>query len=85
MKPEDYPDGARERREEGLVLMRLEISEIGKTGVVVLSSGFPDLDQAALRIVPDRVKLSPADSDGQTFDTMAVIPVLWSLDGASGK
>jgi TonB family protein len=87
MKLEDYPEEARTRRQEGLVLVQIEVGPDGKSGTLLLSSGFPELDRAALRIIPDRVNLTPAESGGQTFSTRALIPVLWSLDGVppSGK
>lgn len=82
MTLEDYPDEARERHQEGLVLVQIEVRPDGKDSIILLSSGFPELDRATLRIIPDRVKLVPAESGSQTFATRALIPVLWTLDGA---
>jgi hypothetical protein len=51
--------------------------------LVVESSGHADLDEASLRIVRERLKLAPAEIDGKSVPTMAVVAVVWSLGTGS--
>jgi TonB family protein len=82
MKPEDYPPEARRRGEQGSVMVmvvQLEGAE-GRLALVVESSGYPDLDDAAARIVKERLKLTAAEFDGKPVPTMAMVVVIWSLE-----
>ncbi len=85
MKPEDYPPEAFRRGEQGSVtvfVVKLEgMSEL--LVLVMESSGYADLDQAAARIVKERLKLTGAEFDGKSVPTMAMVVVVWSL--GSGK
>ena len=60
IKPE-YPQGARERGEEGDVSLELDVSADGTGGAVrvVASCGFPELEQAAIQAVK-RARFEPA-------------------------
>jgi TonB family protein len=82
MKPEDYPPEARRHGEQGSVtvmVVQLEGVE-GRLALVVESSGYPDLDDAAARIVKERLKLTAAEFDGKPVPTMAIVVVVWSLE-----
>lgn len=51
--PPRYPVGSRRKREQGVVVLRVVIAESGRVEdvSVATSSGFPDLDQAALQAI----------------------------------
>ena len=76
--PVEYPVDLFEQQIEGVVLLRLYLTE---AGVVVSdstrieeSSGFPELDSAALRSV-DQLQFAPARRDGVPVATAFVQPV----------
>lgn len=85
MRPEDYPPEARSRGEEGttVVMVVLFKGMERPLAVVMESSGHRDLDEASLRIVMERLKLAPAEIDGKSVPTMAVVAIVWSLGAAS--
>ncbi|MCD8350719.1 MAG: TonB family protein [Planctomycetaceae bacterium] len=61
----EYPQGARRRGEQGEVLVRASIDASGRCvgAAVERSSGYPDLDSAALDTVR-RASFAPASEDG---------------------
>ena len=79
IKPK-YPSGARARREEGNVVLELEILANGRVGeaAVAVSSGFPELDAAALKSAL-RARFAPAQSDGKPVAARARITVRFVL------
>lgn len=75
-----YPEGARKRNEQGLVLMEIALNERGRAeGVKILSSsGFHELDEAAVKAV--RVtKFKPARADGKAVRATVRLPVNFVL------
>ena len=66
-KAPEYPRRARRRGEQGLVVLRLDVLETGRVGgaVVHRTSGYPLLDQAALRAVK-RWRYHPARRGSST-------------------
>ena len=85
MKPDDYPAGAKSRREEGLVgLMISADARTGQTYVdVKRSSGYPDLDKAAVQKAITW-HVHPATIDDNEASSMIPVIVIWSL-GNSAK
>jgi len=78
MKPSDYPTGALARGEHGTtVLMILNVHNTAMS-VILRSSGYPDLDQAAVQIAFRKSNIKPADFDGQQLNTAAVLSMVWS-------
>lgn len=76
----DYPEEARLRRQEGTVLVSVEVGADGRAKDVRLaeSSGFPLLDSAALQAVR-RWIFAPAEAGGLPVPSQVEIPVRFSL------
>ncbi len=76
----DYPKGARQRSEEGDVVLELSITERGTVSSVsvVSSSGFVDLDAAAVRAA-ERARFSPAKSGRKAVSSTARITISFRL------
>jgi TonB family protein len=65
---QDYPQSAKERREEGLVRFTVLIGPDGRKEecVITRSSGFADLDQRTCELIQKRARFKPAhDETGQ--------------------
>ena len=79
MKPL-YPLGARQRGEEGTVVLETTVTPDGRaTMVSVLSSSrFPDLDRAATRAV-ERAIFNPASEGGHPVEARARITIIFRL------
>lgn len=75
-----YPEGARRRNEQGLVLLELVVSKRGvvEKATVVTSSGFPELDAAALKKAR-ALRLTPARSDGKPVSSTTRLPINFKL------
>jgi protein TonB len=63
--PIDYPELARKRGQNGVVEVELTVTEAGKVSCVRVAktSGYPLLDEAALRALA-RTRFEPARRDG---------------------
>ncbi|MBI2073875.1 MAG: energy transducer TonB [Gemmatimonadetes bacterium] len=76
--PVNYPQDLWEQQVEGRVVLRLHLDERGnvvpESTRVSESSGYPALDSAALRAVPD-LRFAPARRDGQPVATTFLQPV----------
>ena len=81
MKVEDYPAGARSRKEQGFVALLVIRHGSDKQVTILKPSGYPELDAATVRIVKERLNLPPAEFEGKTVETSALLLVVWSLDG----
>jgi protein TonB len=76
-----YPEIARQRGEQGRVLLRVSVSATGiPLGVVVMdTSGHPSLDSAALSAVREW-RFIPATQAGRSVAAVADVPVRFRLD-----
>lgn len=76
----DYPKGARQRGEQGDVLLEIVVSASGAVGDVRVasSSGFPELDEAAVRAVK-AARFSPARRGGRPVSSSARITLTFRL------
>jgi protein TonB len=79
-KPE-YPEKARALHQQGVVLLGVEVGADGRPSEVTItrSSGFPELDQAAVRAVR-RWTFEPARAGGLPVSSRVVVPVHFSLE-----
>jgi len=77
----DYPPDARRNRQEGLVIVSVEVAADGRaiSTSLVKSSGFPMLDQAAVQAVR-RWTFEPATSAGLPVASRVDVPVRFHLD-----
>lgn len=76
----DYPEEARRQREQGVVLVNVEVGADGRPDEVSLkrSSGFPMLDEAAVDAVR-RWRFDPARAGGLPVSSRVDVPVRFSL------
>jgi protein TonB len=76
----DYPPDARRQRQEGVVVVNVEVEADGRAGDVNVSrsSGFPLLDDAAVRAVR-RWLFEPARAGGLPVASRVDVPVRFSL------
>lgn len=79
IKP-DYPRGARQRGEQGNVVLEIRVTAEGtvETVKVVLSSGFPELDAAAVQAAK-AAKFSPAKSGRDPVASSARLQLQFKL------
>ena len=77
----DYPKNARLRGEQGNVVLEFRVDATGavESVSVVMSSGFPELDAAALRAVR-QARFRPAESDGRPVASTARLTLSFRLD-----
>lgn len=76
----DYPRKAKRLQEEGEVLIRLVINANGTLdrGDIARSSGYDDLDQAAMAAV-SRIRCNPYLENGRAIAVMTVQPITFKL------
>ena len=76
----DYPKGARQRGEQGEVVLEISVGADGTVdGVsVVSSSGFSELDEAAVRAT-HRARFTPAQAGGHAVSSMARLTLAFRL------
>jgi protein TonB len=76
----DYPEEARQMRQQGVVLVNVEVDADGRAGEVSVSrsSGYPQLDEAAVRAVR-RWRFEPARAGGLPVSSRVEVPVRFSL------
>jgi protein TonB len=76
--PVAYPDALAKQGIEGTVLLRLYVDTLGRavndSTRVAESSGYPALDSAALRAVPE-LRFAPAERDGQRIAALFLQPI----------
>jgi protein TonB len=79
MRP-PYPPGARQRGEEGTVVLETTVAPDGRaTAVAVVSSSrFADLDRAAVKAV-ERATFNPATENGRAIEAQARITIIFRL------
>ena len=75
-----YPIGARRRGEEGTVILDVNVDADGRAERVTLvsSSGFPELDRAAVRAA-EQARFKPATRDRQPFASAARLTLIFRL------
>lgn len=76
----NYPALARQRGQEGLVLLIVQVDEKGQPGPIEIktSSGYPMLDQAALKGIK-KWKFQPASLAGLPMAGSVLVPVEFRL------
>lgn len=76
-----YPPASRRKREEGTVHMRVQVSPEGAPLQVVLdrSSGFAELDAAAMDVVRKRWRFAPAQQSGRAIAAWVRVPLEFSI------
>ncbi len=80
-----YPEEARQLRQAGQVLLRVKVDDQGAVESVELakSSGYPLLDESALKTVESEWKFQPARLAGVAVSSTVDVPIVFSLtDGA---
>jgi protein TonB len=75
-----YPHGARQRGEEGTVVLETTVTPAGEATqvTVVTSSGFPDLDRAATKAL-QRASFHPATEEGRAVEGRARLTIIFRL------
>lgn len=79
---DDYPPGALRNNEAGVTGFKLDIGPDGKITncTVTSSSGFPDLDQTACRLLPRRGRFTPAkDAAGNGMEASYTSAIRWTI------
>ena len=76
-----YPTMALRRAQEGRVLLRVLVDELGRPAQVSVeqSSGFRLLDESALKIVQSRWHFVPAQRNGVAVAAYALVPVVFQI------
>ena len=79
-----YPVAAKRMKQEGLVLLSVVIDERGAVQQIAVfrSSGYPRLDEAALRAVRASLRVKPYVHNGTAISVEIRIPVEFSLSSA---
>lgn len=79
-----YPRGALERKEQGNVELEFVVSRSGRVGDVriVTSSGYSDLDKAAIKAV-STAQFVPAQADGVAVESIARLTLTFKLKKGS--
>lgn len=80
-KPPEYPEQSRLAREEGIVILLVEVTADGRPARITISqsSGYFRLDQAARRAVK-QWKFHPAISGGNPVSSEVDVPVHFELE-----
>jgi protein TonB len=81
-----YPEMARKLTEQGTVTLQMTISAQGNVtaATIIQSSGFADLDQAAVSWVQQHWRYKPAMQNGQAVPSQAQAAVKFDLKNARG-
>jgi protein TonB len=76
----EYPEEARRGGQEGLVVLSVEVLKDGSVGriEIITSSGYPLLDDSAIRAVK-RWQFTPATVNGQPTESTIKIPIRFRL------
>ncbi len=85
-QPPEYPQLAKQMRQEGLVILRVEIDQKGIPVQVEVKqgSGFPLLDQAALKAVK-RWRFQPEQIGDSPVKSVVAIPVRFRLEDSERR
>lgn len=76
-----YPYASRRKREEGTVMLKVLVSTAGVAEQVLIdvSSGYPNLDEAAADIVKRRWRFVPAIQNDRAVAAWVAIPMVFEL------
>jgi TonB family protein len=76
----DFPPGAFDRKEEGLVVVALGTSSSGVVDQIYLLHGtaFEDLNTATLAVLRKQT-IVPPTVNGKTATSFVIVPVMWSM------
>ncbi len=76
----EYPDESRVQREEGVVSLRVHVTEAGRPDEITMhrSSSFARLDQASIEAVW-RWKFVPGYQDGKAVAAWVIVPIRFTL------
>ena len=77
-----YPMSSRRKREQGVVRLRVQVGPDGAPLQVLLerTSGYRDLDAAALDVVKKRWRFAPAKQGDRAVAAWVIVPLEFSLD-----
>jgi protein TonB len=77
-----YPESSRRAGEEGRTMVKVCVNASGKTDSVEVqtTSGFPNLDDAALKVAK-AFRFKPATQEGKAITTCAPLPIKFNLKG----
>lgn len=80
-----YPESARQAHEQGTVKLEFTITQDGAVAnaTVLKSSGFPDLDDAALEAV-QTWRYKPAQQDGKPIAVVSAANIKFQLTDDTG-
>jgi len=83
----DYPIGARQMEQQGIVMLRVLVSADGAAQRVEIahSSGFQLLDDAALETVRERWRFVPAMRAGAAVESWVTVPIRFALTEADAN
>ncbi|GAA4003660.1 TonB family protein [Sphingomonas humi] len=79
---DDYPASALYARQEGKVRVSIDVDERGGVSdcTMIVSSGFPLLDNATCRLMRARAKFAPAqDASGNPAPSATTVTIYWTL------
>lgn len=76
-----YPAASRRKKEEGTVRLRVQVSAEGAPSQVSIdrSSGFAELDNAAVDVVKRRWRFAPAKQGDRAVSAWVIVPMEFSL------
>jgi TonB family protein len=78
---EDFPSGAFDRKEEGLVIATIYTPVSGaSTYYIRTGTAFEDLNKATLDLLKKQTLVRPT-INGKAVSAMILVPVMWSLSG----
>jgi protein TonB len=83
----EYPPQSKRAGEEGLCVLTITVTESGRVENVVLkqSSGFPRLDEAAIKHLQRQGwKFKPAMENGKPIASILDVPVRWKITTEKG-
>ncbi len=82
-----YPENARERGQKGHVFLRVRVDKYGfaRQVEVVISSGYAQLDQAAIDSIKDRWRWEPPPAECRESGVITSVSFNWGLSWVHGE
>jgi TonB family protein len=83
MAPADFPAAAKAAHERGVTGLVIAVDETGKVteAKVLHSSGYPDLDDAALTLAREKWPVAAGRLKGKPVKTTLIVAAVWDMDG----